>query len=38
MYQVQSIPANFLLDPNGKIVAINLRGEDLEKKLEEVLK
>lgn len=38
MYQVQSIPANFLLDPNGKIVATNLRGEDLERKLEEVLK
>ena len=38
MYQVQSIPANFLLDPAGKIIATNLRGEDLERKLEEVLK
>ena len=38
MYQVSSIPANFLLDPTGKIIATNLRGEDLERKLEEVLK
>lgn len=38
IFQVQSIPANFLLDPTGKIIASNLRGEDLEKKLEEVLK
>ncbi|MCC3152748.1 redoxin domain-containing protein [Hymenobacter sp. BT770] len=28
-YSVQSIPQNFLLDPNGKIVATNLRGEEL---------
>ena len=38
MFQVASIPANFLLDPTGKIIATNLRGEDLERKLEEVLK
>jgi len=38
MFQVGSIPANFLLDPTGKIIATNLRGEDLERKLEEVLK
>lgn len=38
MFQVSSIPANFLLDPTGKIIATNLRGEDLERKLEEVLK
>jgi peroxiredoxin len=37
-FQVQSIPANFLLDPTGKIIGSNLRGEELEKKLEEVLK
>lgn len=37
-YGIQSIPANMLLDPQGKIIAKNLRGEDLEKKLEEVLK
>lgn len=37
-YKVGSIPQNFLLDPAGKIIATNLRGEDLERKLEEVLK
>jgi peroxiredoxin len=36
-YGVMSIPANFLLDKEGKIIASNLRGEDLMKKLEEVL-
>ena len=36
MYHVQSIPGNFLIDPNGKIIARDLRGEDLEKKLCEV--
>lgn len=38
LYNVQSIPYNFLIDPSGRIMAKNLRGEDLEKKLEEVLK
>jgi peroxiredoxin len=28
-YKVESIPQNFLLDPNGKIIAKNLRGEQL---------
>jgi peroxiredoxin len=28
-YGVQSIPANFLIDPSGKIIAVNLRGDDL---------
>lgn len=37
-YQINSIPANFLIDPKGKIVARNLRGRALEAKLEEVLK
>jgi len=36
-YNVKSVPANFLLDKTGKIVARNLRGEDLEKKLSELL-
>jgi peroxiredoxin len=36
-YQVQSIPANFLVDPQGKIVARDLRGEMLAEKLAEVL-
>lgn len=37
LYHVQSIPQNFLLDPSGKIIAKDLRGADLEKKLCELL-
>ncbi len=37
-YEVRSIPANFLIDPNGYIIAKNLRGEALINKLNEVLK
>jgi len=36
-YGVMSIPANFLLDKDGKIIGSSLRGEDLMKKLEEVM-
>ncbi|RAI98648.1 peroxiredoxin [Chitinophaga skermanii] len=36
-YYVQAIPQNFLLDPSGKIIAKNLRGEALEAKLKELL-
>ncbi len=36
-YNVKSIPQTFLLDKEGKIVAKNLRGAALEKKLEELL-
>lgn len=38
MYKVQSIPANFLLDPNGIIIAKNLRAEDLINTLKAILK
>jgi len=38
MYAVAAVPMNFLLDKNGKIIAKNLRGEDLEKKLAELVK
>jgi Peroxiredoxin len=38
LYGVQSIPQNFLLDPNGVIIAKNLKGEELTKKLAEILK
>ena len=38
LYGVRSIPSNFLIDPEGRIIAMNLRGESLEKKLSEVLK
>jgi peroxiredoxin len=38
MYGVKAIPSNFLIDPSGKIVGTNLRGEELEKKLAVLLK
>jgi len=38
LYKIQGIPANMLIDPNGKIIARNLRGEDLMQKLQQVLK
>ena len=34
----RSIPSNILLDPQGKIVASDLRGEELQKKLAEIYK
>ena len=37
LYHVQGIPQNFLIDPNGKIIGRNLRGEALEAKLCELL-
>ncbi|MFT3680588.1 MAG: TlpA disulfide reductase family protein [Ferruginibacter sp.] len=37
-FHVQSIPQNFLIDPDGKIVAKNLRGPALERALEKLLK
>ena len=36
LYGVTAIPSNFLLDPAGKIIGIDLRGESLEKKLEQI--
>lgn len=36
-FRITSIPQNFLLDPDGKIIAKNLRGEALGRKLEELL-
>ncbi len=36
LYKVQSIPANFLIDRTGRIVAKNLRGDALEAKLSEI--
>jgi peroxiredoxin len=38
LYGIMSIPSNVLLDKEGKIIGKNLRGEDLKKKLAEVLK
>jgi peroxiredoxin len=38
IYGVRGIPANVLIDPGGKIVATNLRGENLEARLAEIIK
>jgi len=32
-YRVRAIPASFLIDPEGRIIAKNLRGKDLEEEL-----
>ncbi|MDR6785384.1 peroxiredoxin [Pedobacter africanus] len=37
MYLVQAIPTNFLIGPDGKILGRNLRGNELTKKLAELL-
>jgi peroxiredoxin len=37
-YGVTGIPQNYLIDPSGKIIAKNLRGEQLHKTLEALLK
>ncbi|PTS91989.1 hypothetical protein DBR11_27710 [Pedobacter sp. HMWF019] len=37
-YGIRSIPTNFLVDRNGKIIAKDLRGEALEKKLSMIYK
>ncbi len=36
LYNVTSIPTNFLLDKNGVILGKSLRGQDLERKLDEI--
>jgi peroxiredoxin len=38
LYRFEGIPYNVLVDPTGKIIAESLRGQDLERKLAEVLK
>lgn len=37
LYAINSIPSNILLDPEGNIIAKNLRGEDLRNKITELL-
>ncbi|WP_315816337.1 TlpA disulfide reductase family protein [Paraflavitalea speifideaquila] len=37
LYGIRGIPGNVLLDRSGKIIARNLRGEELEKKIAELL-
>lgn len=36
-FGLTEIPASFLIDREGRVIAVNLRGDDLQKKLEEVL-
>ncbi|MBP8824678.1 MAG: TlpA family protein disulfide reductase [Flavobacteriales bacterium] len=38
IYGVNSIPTNFLIDPNGVIVAKDLRGDQLDKALDQYVK
>jgi peroxiredoxin len=38
LYQIEGIPFNVLLDPQGKVIAKGLRGEELSAKLAEILK
>ena len=38
LYHIQSIPANMLIDPSGKIIGKNLRGEGLNEALSKLLK
>jgi thiol-disulfide isomerase/thioredoxin len=38
LYKIESIPANFLLDRDGRIIASNLRGETLQGRLAELFK
>lgn len=37
LYHIEVVPSTFLIDPTGKIVASNLRGEASHKKLAELL-
>ncbi len=37
LYGVDAIPQNFLIDPSGRIIAKNLRGEVLRKKLQAII-
>jgi len=38
LYKIESIPANYLLDKEGRIIASNLRGDALQRKLSELFK
>lgn len=38
LYNIKSIPSNFLIDPEGKIIAKNLQGVELENQLNNLLK
>jgi len=36
LYSVGAIPTNFLIDPSGKIIGKNLRGEELQRRLQQL--
>jgi len=38
LYGIRAVPQNFLLDKDGKVIAVNLMGENLDKKLAEIFK
>ena len=38
LYKIESIPSNYLLDKEGRVIATNLRGDALQKKLAELFK
>ena len=38
LYMVAGVPKSYLIDPDGKIVAVDLRGDDLGKTLEKTIK
>jgi hypothetical protein len=38
LYKIESIPSNFLLDKEGRIIATGLRGDQLQIKLAELFK
>ncbi|TFH35708.1 MAG: AhpC/TSA family protein [Bacteroidia bacterium] len=38
LYGFESIPANYLLDVDGRVIASNLRGDALQQKLEEIFR
>lgn len=37
LYGINAVPTNFLIDPNGIIIAKNLRGKDLEETLKDII-
>ena len=38
LYMVPSVPKSFLIDPDGKIIAVDLRGSELNQQLEKTIK
>ncbi|HEY4290758.1 MAG TPA: TlpA disulfide reductase family protein [Puia sp.] len=38
LYMVPSVPKSFLIDPEGKIIAVDLRGSELTQQLEKIIK